>query len=662
MTSRSTAETKATATLLRTLAIFLAPLLISLFFLEALRLYYVQVYLVVWAALFSEPIDLSGLLAAVLMLSCFLTPLLVPLLGRVTSPARITLASAIGVAVARVFLSAGLPFEVEIIASYVTVACFGLFVPAYCEEYCAAGKSTNGERYLVAGFALALAYDMAIRALGTTLDLSLRPEWLLMQIFLSAVAIVSAFVSYRGGLPAAERKVIEPASSWMGVLILTGFGALLFLEYNLFAHANTVARWVQVDYDLLAVLIAAATVVGLLIPDVKVEKGQAAAIAQNLLLLASVAAFLWVDGWASAILVVVAQVCIILDLRLLFDYVASRTFRWKTSTVVALGLTLSLLVAFVLLLMYTFSFAYAYTLDLFRGTEPMPFVLAAIILGLTSISAARKKGRLETVSFDATLVMVSLAVLAVFLAVVAFALQPAISPKPAEHGPVTVMTYNIHQAFGIDNKLDLQEIVDTIRRADPDIIGLQEADAGRVPSLSVDQVLWLSRRLNMYSAYGPSWGHTYGVAVLSKYPIVEHQRYLLTSEEQQRACLETRIDVQGQYLTFFAVHLGLNVEERERQLGELLACTAEAPVPRVLVGDFNANPDSHEIGRVLGQFENGFALGGAGSGYTSPAEAPQETIDYVFVSPDIHVVSAQVMPSLASDHLPVVADLEIESQ
>ena len=662
MTSRSTAETKATATVLRTLAFFLAPLLISLFFLEALRLYYAQVYLVVWAALFSEPIDLSGLLAAVLMLSCFLAPLLVPLLRRVTSPARITLAPAIGLAVARVFLSAGLPFEVEIIASYVTIACYGFFVPAYCEEYCAAGKSTNGERCLVAGFALALAYDMAIRALGNTLDLSLRPEWLLMQIILSTVAIVSAFVSYKGGLPASERKVIEPASSWMGVLILTGFGALLFLEYNLFAHANTVARWVQVDYDLLAILIAAATVVGLLIPDVKAEKGQAAAIAQNLLLLASVAAFLWVDGWASAILVLVAQVCVILDLRLLFDYVASRTFRWKTSTVVAVGLTLSLLLAFLLVLMYTFSFAYAYTLDLFRGTEPMPFFIAAIILALTSISAAWKTGRLETVSFDANWVMESLAVLAVFLAVVAFALQPAISPMPAEHGPVTVMTYNIHQAFGIDNKLDLQEIVDTIRRADPDIIGLQEADAGRVPSLSVDQVLWLSRKLNMYSAYGPSWGSTYGVAVLSKYPIVEHQRYLLTSEEQQRACLETRIDVQGRNLSFFAVHLGLNVEERERQLHELLAYTAEAPAPRVLVGDFNANPDSHEIGRVLGQFENGFALGGTGSGYTSPAEAPQETIDYVFVSPDIHIVSAKVMPSLASDHLPVVADLEIESQ
>jgi endonuclease/exonuclease/phosphatase family metal-dependent hydrolase len=447
----------------------------------------------------------------------------------------------------------------------------------------------------------------------------------------------------------------------VGVLILSGFGALLFLEYNLFAHANTVARWVQVDCGLLAMLMPAATVVGLLIPDVKPAKGAAAAICQNVLILASVSSFLWVDGWASAALILVAQVCVILDLRLLFGFVASRTFKWKPSTVVALGLTLSLLLAFLLLLMYTFSFAYAYTLNVFRGTEPVPFFIATIILGLTSIFAAWKRARLETVSFDANWVKESLAVLPVVVAVVAFALQPAISPEPTEHGSVSVMTYNIHQAFGLDNKLDLQEIVDTVRRVDPDIMGLQEADAGRVPSLSVDQVLWLSRKLNMYSAYGPSWGSTYGVAVLSKYPIVEHHRYLLTSEEQQRACLETRIDVQGQNLSFFSVHLGLNVEERERQLDELLAYTVQAPAPQVLVGDFNANPDSHEVERVLDQFEDAFALGGTGSGYTSPADVPQETIDYVFVSPDIHVVSAQVTPSLASDHLPIVAYVEMGS-
>ncbi len=661
MTSESAAETKAVAAGLRTLGFLITPLLISLFFLEALRLYYAELYLVVWAALFSEPIDLSGLLGAVLMLSCFLAPLLVPLLRRVTSAPRIALSSLIGAAVASVFVSAGLPFQVEVVASYVTIACYCLFLPSYCEDYCAANSHIPGARYLVAGFVLALAYDMAIRALGTTVDLSLRPEWLPLQAILSAVIIAAALLCYREGVPTSQKNDPQTASSWMGALILSGFGGLLFLEYNLFIHANTVARWVQVDYDLLAILVPAATVVGLLIPDVKPAR-RYSAIIQNLLILASVAAFLWVDGWGSAILILVGQACVILDLRILFSFVTSRSFKWKTSTVVAVGLTLSLFLAFILVLIYTFSFAYAYTLDLFRGTEPLPFFVAAVTLGLTSMLAAWKMGKPETVMFDGRWAKVSLALLPVVLAAAAFVLQPSISPQPTGNGSITVMTYNIHQAFGVDDKLDLQEIVDTIKRGDPDIIGLQETDAGRVPSLSVDQVLWLSRKLNMYSAYGPSWGNTYGVAVLSKYPIVEQQRYLLTSEEQQRACLQTRVDIGGQDLHFFAVHLGLNSEERKRQLDEVLTYTAQVPAPEVLVGDFNAHPDSHEIQRVLDQFQDAFALGGTGSGYTSPAEGPRETIDYIFVSPDIQVASAQVIPSLASDHLPVVAEIEVQSR
>src|SRR4030042_6732247 len=100
---------RSTARLIPTLASLLSPLLVSLFFLEALRLYFAQVYLVVWAALFSEPVDLSGLLVAMLMLLSLLAPLTLPLLRRLTSTRDIALASAIGISVARPFLTAGLP-------------------------------------------------------------------------------------------------------------------------------------------------------------------------------------------------------------------------------------------------------------------------------------------------------------------------------------------------------------------------------------------------------------------------------------------------------------------------------------------------------------------------------------------------------------------------
>ncbi len=642
---------------IRTLASVLSPLLVSLFFFQALRLYLSQVYLVVWAALFSEPIDVRGLGLAALMVSTLLAPLLLPLLRRLAGARTISLAAVVGVSLARPLLSAGLPFGSEVVASCATIALYGLFLPAYFEEYHPAHTPRSGRGYLVAGLALALAYDMAIRALGTTVDLTLQSAWFPGQLLLSAVAVACAFISRSVAYARPAKTDLTPLSPWAAGLLLTAFGPLLFLEFNLFMHASTVSRWIHVDYHLMAILIPAATVVGLLIPRFKGLQSLPAAAVQSMLILLAVVSFLWWDGWLSGVLILVAQICIMLDLRLLFQFAASHRYRWKTSTVVGLGLSFSLVTAFLLTFLLTLSFAYAYTIDIFRGTEPLAYVAAALGLGLAVSVAASMLWLAAAPPPEVPWVKQSLAALPVVLALAGFALQPMIEPHPAARKLLTVMTYNLHQGFGMDNQLDLEEIASTIRRVDPDVIGLQEADAGRAPSLSVDQVLWLSRRLNMHSAYGPSWGNTYGVAVLSKYPIVEQRCYLLSSAEQQRSFLVTELDIGRQSLTFFSVHLGLNPEERHRQLDELLVHTASAPAPKVLVGDFNANPDSDEIGRVLEQFQDAFAVAGLGTGYTSPADVPEETIDYVFVSPDLQVVRAEVIPSQASDHLPVAAQI-----
>jgi endonuclease/exonuclease/phosphatase family metal-dependent hydrolase len=657
MTNRASTESVSANRITQTLAALLVPLLVSLFFLQALRLYFTEVYLVVWAALFSEPIDLSGLAVAALMLLSLLVPLTLPALRRATGVRTITLTSAIGISLVRLLLSAGLSFQMEAAAACVVVGLYGLFLPAYLEQF-DPSRSTAGRRgYLVSGLGLALAYDMAIRALGTSVDLSRDKGWLVVQVILSAIAVLAIWLSRASTERDTSGPSLEPLSSWAGVLLLGGLGPLLFLEYNLFMHASTVSRWVQVDYDLMAILIPSATVIGLLIPRFKGLQSLGAVVVQNVVVLLSVSAFLWYDGWISGVLVLLGQVCVVLDLRLLFQVVRSHTFRWKTSTVVGVALCLSLMTAFLLTFLLTLSFAYAYTFDAFRGTEPLSFLIAAAVLGATALAATFTLRRAAPPPREVPWVRQSVAAVAVILALVGSGLQPEVNPEAASTGTLRLMTYNLHQSFGMDNKLDMDEIAATITQGDPDIIGLQEADAGRVPSLSVEEVLWLSRRLNMYSAYGPSWGDTYGVAVLSKYPIVAEQRYLLSSAEQQRSCLETTIDLGQQTVTFFSVHLGLNSEERERQLDEVLAYTARAPTPKVLVGDFNANPDSHEIERVLEQFTSTFAAAGMGTGYTSPADAPRETIDYVFVSPDLQVLSAEVISSLASDHLPVVAQL-----
>jgi endonuclease/exonuclease/phosphatase family metal-dependent hydrolase len=659
VTSRSSVDGGSALMALRAVASLLGALLISLFFLEALRLYFSQLYLVVWAALFSEPVDVGGLGVAFLMFLSLLSPLSLPLWTRIAEARRIAMLAAMGVSLARLFLSAALPFQVEVIASCVTIALYGLFLPS-CFEGCGpvrGSQATNG--FLVAGLGLAFAYDMAIRALGTTVDLSLQGVWLPIQLALSALAIAAAY--WLGSRTTAKPlgRDLPALAPWAGALVISALGPLLFLEFSLFMHASTVARWVDVDYDLMSVLLPAATGIGLLFPRVKGLWSLHSVTVQNLLILLSVVAFLTWDGWIAGSLILVGQACMMLDLRLLFKCVVSRSYRWKLSTVLGVGLSAGLFMAFILTFLLTLSFAYAYTLDLFRGTEPVSYVVAAVFLGSCAPWAALQASGNPVGKDQVPWVRPLLAALPVMLALIGFALQPRVNPQPADPRRLTIMTYNIHQGFGMDNRLDLWETADAVRQADPDILGLQEADAGRVPSMSIDEVLWLSRTLNMYSAYGPSWDSSYGVAVLSKYPIIQETRHLLTSAKQQRSCLEASVDLGARTLTFYSAHLGLDSDERERQLDEVLSHTLNAEAPKIIVGDFNANPDSHEIGRVLQQFDNAFELGGTGHGYTSPADAPVETIDYVFVSRGIQVTSAEVVDSLASDHLPVAAQVQL---
>ena len=91
---------------------------------------------------------------------------------------------------------------------------------------------------------------------------------------------------------------------------------------------------------------------------------------------------------------------------------------------------------------------------------------------------------------------------------------------------ITVMTYNIHQGYGMDGLLDPWEILNSIREVNPDILVLQESETNRLTSMNVDILNWLAYKLEMYVYSGPSTGEQiYGLALLSKYEINESSLY-----------------------------------------------------------------------------------------------------------------------------------------
>jgi endonuclease/exonuclease/phosphatase family metal-dependent hydrolase len=249
---------------------------------------------------------------------------------------------------------------------------------------------------------------------------------------------------------------------------------------------------------------------------------------------------------------------------------------------------------------------------------------------------------------------------------------PAAVPQAPDR-ELSVASYNIHHAAGVDGRLDLERIAGEIERGGAEVIGLQEVDRHwSSRSEFADQAGWLAERLGMHVVYGanldldpPAEGQPrrqYGTAVLSEFPILWSRNTLLPRPRggEQRGLLEAVLNVRGVRVRFANTHLQHNsAEERFAQSQRIAELLGDAVEPTVLVGDLNARPQAPELAPLWPHLEDAWTRGGEGPGNTYPAEAPDRRIDYVLVTPDVGVRSAEVLASPASDHLQVTAALVV---
>jgi endonuclease/exonuclease/phosphatase family metal-dependent hydrolase len=255
-------------------------------------------------------------------------------------------------------------------------------------------------------------------------------------------------------------------------------------------------------------------------------------------------------------------------------------------------------------------------------------------------------------------------------------LSLAPAPDTAPSDTLTIMTYNIYQGYTPDGLVNLERIRDTIRDSGADLVGLQESDSGRVGSMNLDSVLWLSTQLGMYSYFGPPTSEQIiGVALLSKYPIISASYHVLSHEELPRVLLETVVRIGTLDLSVFVVHLGLSYTDRTTQAAEVMTIVNAAVGPKILMGDFNTlptgepepgvvSPDDTIYQDISMHLNDTWTAAGnpldPQNGYTWPSTDPYERIDYIWVSPDISVLSCVVVSSATgSDHLPVRAGIEL---
>lgn len=259
-----------------------------------------------------------------------------------------------------------------------------------------------------------------------------------------------------------------------------------------------------------------------------------------------------------------------------------------------------------------------------------------------------------------------LAVLSCVLAVLCMSMSPLTKARGKVR--LRVMTYNVHVGTGMDKKLDLTRIAEVIKRERPDLVALQEIDRGVERTGRVDQIKELARLTKMDYAFAHNLnyqGGQYGVAVLSRLPIlsIDHRRYAHLREAERRGFLRVEVELKGQRINFVTTHLDYqHADNRLYEAGQLLAAfPAQKEAPLIIAGDFNDEPSGTTYQLMLKHFADVWmASEPAGDGLTYPADKPRKRIDYLFLGGCISVKSARVVQTLASDHLPLVAEVEIE--
>ena len=233
---------------------------------------------------------------------------------------------------------------------------------------------------------------------------------------------------------------------------------------------------------------------------------------------------------------------------------------------------------------------------------------------------------------------------------------------------VRVMTYNIHVGVGMDKKMDLQRIADVINQEHPDLVGLQEVDRGVKRTQGVDEIAELARMTRMEYAFAHNLdyqGGQYGVAILSRYPILktDHRMYLNKREAERRGMIRIEVNVGGRSLSFATTHLDYQYEDgRIFEAGQLLDFLKGQKEALILVGDFNEEPNGDAYKMVSAHFRDAWVDTKAKeTGLSYPADRPAKRIDYIFYksSTDVRAKKAWTVNTLASDHVPVVADLEL---
>lgn len=244
-------------------------------------------------------------------------------------------------------------------------------------------------------------------------------------------------------------------------------------------------------------------------------------------------------------------------------------------------------------------------------------------------------------------------------------------PPSTSHGEVAlrVVTYNVHRCRGLDGRTRPERIAAVLASIDADIIALQEV-VGASP-LKPGHAAEIGAALGMGWVMAPTRhlrNALFGNVVLSHFPVKHHQQYDLSWKTCEPR-LAQRVDLEiaeQKTLHFYNVHLGTALLERREQARKLVTSVHDRRVvgPKIVLGDFNEWARGLTVDILADKLQSIDLTKHLQRRRTYPGFFPLVHLDHIYyegarVDVDRVWLPQDRLAKIASDHLPLVADLRI---
>jgi endonuclease/exonuclease/phosphatase family metal-dependent hydrolase len=235
------------------------------------------------------------------------------------------------------------------------------------------------------------------------------------------------------------------------------------------------------------------------------------------------------------------------------------------------------------------------------------------------------------------------------------------------YADLRVATYNVHRCRGLDRRTRPARTAEVIAAIGADVVALQEVvGAGPAGAGHAEE---LGAALGMGWVMAPTRhlrGHLFGNVVLSRHPIRQHTQHDLTWKTcEPRCCQRVDIAIGSGTLHLYNVHLGTALLERRFQATRLASLVQDrrVGVPKLVLGDFNEWLRGLATTMLSDMLESVDLFPYLKRRRTYPGIFPVLHLDHIYYQGHIEVRDIQLPRTrkalVASDHLPLVADLRV---